>query len=99
MAAGRKKQIGFSKLALFVGLAALCVYLVITLVSAQVEIVAKRRELDGLSKQINTQNAQISELQRTIETDDENSYYERLAREKLNYARPDERVFVDMSGN
>lgn len=99
MATGRKKQIGFSRLAVFAGLAVVCVYLVITLVSAQVEIVAKRRELDSLTKQISTQNAQISELQRTIETDDENSYYERLAREKLNYARPDERVFVDMSGN
>ena len=95
----RAKRIPFSSLAVRLGLCLTCVYLAVTLISSQVEIVAKRRQLENLSQQIQTQTAENTEVQRMLEADDEAKYYERVARDKLGYARPDERVFVDMSGN
>ena len=73
-------------------------YLAGALITTQVEIVAKRQQLENITQQVNAQTAENMELQRTLESDDENAYIERVAREKLGYALPDERVFVDMSG-
>ncbi|MEF9969474.1 MAG: septum formation initiator family protein [Ruthenibacterium sp.] len=95
----RKKRISFSALALRFGLVFVCGYLAVTLVSTQVEIVTKRRALENINAQVAAQTAQNTELQRMLETGDEAQYYERVARDKLGYARPDEHVFVDMSGN
>lgn len=97
--ADRKKRTPFSAFALRFFLVFACGYLAVTLVSTQVEIVTKRRELENINTQVATQTAQNTELQRMLDTDDEAKYYERVARDKLGYARPDEHVFVDMSGN
>lgn len=95
----RKKRTTLSALALRLFLVVACGYLAVTLVSTQVEIVSKRRALENIEMQVTKQTAQNTELQRMLETDDEAQYYERVARDKLGYARPDEHVFVDMSGN
>ena len=62
---------------------------------AQMEIAAKRQQLENVTQQVEAQQAQNEELQRTTQADDEASYMERVARDKLGYARPDERVFID----
>lgn len=59
------------------------------------EIAAKRQQLENVTQQVEAQQAQNEELQRTTQADDEASYMERVARDKLGYARPDERVFID----
>ena len=94
----RKKKIRISALALRLGLVCVILYLVVSLVSIQVELVAKRQQLDSITKQVEQQTAANLELQRTLDTDDEDAYMERVARDKLGYALPDERIFVDMSG-
>ncbi len=81
--------------ALKLGLLGLCVYLAVSFVCAQMEIAAKRQQLENVTQQVETQQAQNEEMQRTVEVDDEASYMERVARDKLGYARPDERVFID----
>ena len=69
-----------------------------SLISVQMEIIAKRQQLENVDQQVLTQQAENEELQRTLDTDDEAAYMERLARTKLGYALPNERVFIDMSG-
>lgn len=94
----KRKKMRFTALALRVGLVCVALYLVAMLVSTQVEIVAKRQQLNDATQRVETQQAQNMELQRTLDTDNEEAYIERVAREKLGYALPDERVFIDMSG-
>ncbi len=96
-AAGKRKM-SLSAVALRVGLAGLLLYLVVSLVYVQIDIVSKRQQLDNLTQQVAVQQAQNQELQRTLDVDDEAAYMERVAREKLGYAKPDERLYVDMSG-
>ncbi len=96
-AAGKRKM-AQSAVALRVWLAGLLLYLVVSLVYVQIDIVSKRQQLDNLTQQVAVQQAQNQELQRTLDVDDEAAYMERVAREKLGYAKPDERLYVDMSG-
>ena len=91
----RKQRRSFSGLAIKLGLLFLCVYLAVSFVCAQMEIAAQRQQLENVTQQVEAQQAQNEELQRTTQADDEASDMERVAREKLGYARPDERVFID----
>ena len=74
------------------------VYLVVQLVLNQITISAKRQQLAELREQLDTQQAQNAELARVLESDNELELIERVARDSLGYAKPNERVFVDMSG-
>lgn len=96
--ARRKKKISFSKLMLGIGLVAVSVSLGVTLVSTQVELVAKRQQLESITMQANAQIAANTEMQRTLDNGNEDGTIERFARDKLGYALPGERVYVDMSG-
>ena len=94
----KKKKNGFSAWAIRLGLVFVCVYLGVSLISVQMEIIAKRQQLENVNQQVSTQQAENEEMRRTLGTDDEAAYMERLARSKLEYALPNERVFIDMSG-
>lgn len=96
--ARQEKKHRLSTLALCIGFAVLGVYLVLSLISTQVEIVAKRQQLANVQALVDEQQAQNTELQRTMEAEDEEAYIERIAREKLGYVSPEEQVYVDMSG-
>lgn len=73
-------------------------YLVISLVVSQVEVTVKKQQLASLEQQAVQQQSQNTELQRLMNAGDGTEYIERVARDRLNYASPDERVFIDMSG-
>lgn len=94
----RKKKIRFSKLMLGIGLVAVSLSLGVTLVSTQVELVAKRQQLDSITAQVDAQKADNTEMQRTLDNGNEDGTIERFARDKLGYALPGERIYVDMSG-
>ena len=98
MVVNRHKKRNFVALALRAGLVAVLVYLTIMLIATQVDIVAKRQQLEHITQQTTLQAANNLELRRTLESGNEDAYIERVAREKLGYALPDERVFIDMSG-
>ncbi len=66
-------------------------------VSDLVMIAAKQQELVGVQKQLEQQVAGNAELQRILDGDDA-EIQERVARDTYDYAAPNERVFVDMSG-
>lgn len=93
-----KNKQKFPALALRLGLAGLVIYLLVSLVYVQMDIVSKTQQLENLTSQVSSQQAANQELQRTLDVDDEADYLERVAREKLGYARPGERLYVDMSG-
>lgn len=84
----------FAKLGIF----ALIAYLAVTLVVSQVDIMVKRQQLDTVNESIFRQEQENTELQRLIASGDETAYIERIAHDKLGYAAPGERVFIDISG-
>lgn len=75
---------------------------VVLLFSWQVRIEEKRVELAALQTEIETQNERNEEIRRTVDSleNDEgrSEYAEQRAREDLDYAKPGERIFVDVGG-
>lgn len=81
-----------------VALMALGGYLVLALIVNQVEISAKQQELAAARAQLESRLAQNEELSRVLESGDELELIERVARDSLGYARPNERVFIEVGG-
>lgn len=81
------------KIALFVFI----VYIVGLLINVQAQIRDKRAAYNAVQEQIASEKANNERLLSVMETDDE-EYIERIARERLGYAKPGDRVFVDISG-
>lgn len=98
MAKQKNKTMGFSGLLLRAGVLLLGGYLVVSMVLNQVEIRTKRQQLQTVEQQLEIQQAQNEELQRILESGSDQELIERVARDKLGYAKPNERVFVDATG-
>lgn len=75
------------------------VYIAFTLISMQLDVAAKRRELATLTASVEQQKLENSETQRLLENGDDRAYIEYMAHEKLGYAYPDEKIFIDRSGS
>ena len=75
---------------------ALCGYLLFLLIQYQVSIASKQQELQSLQDQLTAQETTNAELSSTLDQGD-SAIIERYAREQ-GYVRPNERVFVDISG-
>lgn len=88
----------FSGFLFKLAVAGAAVYLVVSFVGGQLKVAEKQRELEEVNARLELQQEKNEELQRLMESDDEDAYVERVAREKLGYARPRERVFVDLTG-
>ena len=95
----RKKQRGslLLKLAIF----AFAAYIVFALVNQQVQINEKSQELADLQEQVETQKIKNEDMKHALNADEEETkeYIERVAREDLDYAKPGERVFVNIAGD
>ena len=70
-------------------------YVVVSLVSLQMEIADRRSTLASITEQAETQRLANKEIERQIALGDDKDY---LAREKLDMGRADERVFRDAAG-
>ena len=66
-------------------------------ISNQVTISSKRAELETLNEQIAQQQTENQEMQRILSGDAE-QISEWVARDSYNYAAPNERIFVDVTG-
>ena len=73
-----------------------CGYLFFLLIQYQVSIASKQQELQSLQDQLTAQETTNAELSSTLDQGD-SAIIERYAREQ-GYVRPNERVFVDISG-
>lgn len=81
--------------------AVLCfaVFILVSLIGQQLQISEKREQLQMLQEQLNTQNIRNEEIQNSLENGgDLAEYAQRKARSELDYAKPGERVFVDVGG-
>ncbi|MGN0520824.1 MAG: septum formation initiator family protein [Candidatus Fimenecus sp.] len=72
-------------------------YFVISFISAQLEIREKEKEAAQIQAQIVAQQAENERLQAVVDGGDEKEYIERVAREKLGYVMPDEKVYYDIT--
>ncbi len=82
--------------------AVLCfaVFILVSLIGQQLQISEKREELQTLQEQLDTQNTRNEEIKNSLENSgDLAEYAERRARSELDYAKPGERVFVDVGGS
>ncbi|MCR2025688.1 septum formation initiator family protein [Anaerotruncus colihominis] len=73
-------------------------YAVVSLVSLQMEIAGRRSTLTSITEQAETQRLANKEIERQIALGDDKGYLARIAREKLDMGRADERVFRDAAG-
>ncbi len=92
----RKKRRSFLSKIAVIGIAS---YAVIVLVGQQLEITKKQNELADIEQKIQTQQDINKDLDRVLSMGDDKTYIESIAREKLGYAYPDERFYVDVAGN
>ena len=97
MAKRQKRPPVLPKVLVQAGLVLVGGYLVAGLVFNQVQISSKRQELEAVQAQLESQQ-QNDELSRVLESGTDLEIIERVARDKLGYAKPNERVFVDVTG-
>ncbi len=65
----------------------------------QIQIVAKNNELEKIREQMKTQTVKNEEIQHSLDTEqDKAEYAERTARDEYNYAKPDEKVYINVGG-
>ena len=80
---------------------AFLVYFSYTIISQSVELNSKREQLADINHQIEIKEIEI-EYQNEVKNysdDDLSEYIENIAREKLDYVKNGERVFVNISGD
>ncbi len=72
------------------------VYLTINLISAQFELMTKKQELENIQAQKSRLELEVADTQSLLEEDRDEIYIERIARERLGYANPGEKVYIDI---
>ncbi|MBQ1250408.1 MAG: septum formation initiator family protein [Clostridia bacterium] len=76
---------------------AFAVYAAFTLVSLQLQIHEKEKKMAMLQAAIDQQELENRQIQDVLDSADDTEYIAEIAREKLGYVAPGERVFVDIS--
>ena len=74
----------------------LIIYLSGSLVSAQFELMTKKREYENVYAQQTKLRLEVEDTRSLLQEGADRVYIERIAREKLGYAYPGERIFVDI---
>ncbi len=72
-------------------------YFVISLISLQIEIRDKAKEVEDAKTQYEEIQLENEELESFLADGDESAYIERIARDVLGYVLPGERVYYDIS--
>ncbi|MFZ2537802.1 MAG: septum formation initiator family protein [Oscillospiraceae bacterium] len=78
-----------------VALTVFFIYVVASFAVMQVDISKRRTSLDAMQTEINEQQYLNKEIQSILDSGTDSEYIMRIAREKLGFVYPDERVFVD----
>lgn len=74
----------------------LCILFAVYFVKTRLDVAEMRQRIVAMEEQVELQRLKNRDAQLALREDD--GTMERAAREKLDYAHPDERVFVDISG-
>ena len=86
------KKIRLRSFAIFL----LIVYLAGSFISAQFELMTKKREYENVLSQQNKLQLEVDDTKSLLAEGADRVYIERVAREKLGYAYPGERIFIDI---
>lgn len=89
-----KKLFSIKSITFFVAIT----YLSVNLISAQFELMTKKQELSALQQQQQRLVLENQDAQRLLDSEDETAYVERIARDRLGYANPNEKVYIDIQG-
>ena len=73
-------------------------YFIFSIFSTRIDIANKKAEYEALKEKTDALEITNEEYKTLLETCGTDSYIERIAREKLDYVYPNERVYVDRSG-
>ena len=76
-----------------------CVYLIIPIFDLYSQLRENKTQLDALNAESIRLEMEVDELNVLMELGSEREIIEKAARERLNYAYPNEQIFVDISGN
>ncbi len=74
-------------------------YAAVLLIDLQVSLASRKEELVGLQEKFEVRRIANKELERQLQQGMDMEYIERIAREKLDYVAPDEKVYIDYSGS
>ena len=96
----KKEQVKTNPFSINALLKIACIFLTLLLavyfVKTKLDIAKMQEQLVSMEQQVEQQRLENKDAELSLREDDETM--ERTAREKLDYAHPDERVFVDISG-
>lgn len=98
----RKKQGRSNALASIIAVPVFIVLIgacVVSIIGDKVELSEKQQELEVLKAQAEALEAENASYESILNEDDERTYMERIAMEKLGYAYPDECRFYDTTRN
>ncbi len=93
---GKKKyKIPFVKLGLLVG----AIFAAFTIIDQELDINEKTVQLKQAETKLHEKNLLNEEMEWMVQHSDSKTNYERIARSELGLVRPDERVFIFISGD
>ena len=89
------------KIFLYIAAAAAVVYIGITTISQQIQISQKEAQLSEIQQQLSVQNLRNDELKDALDAglNASSDYIKRIARQSLDFAKPGERIFVNIAGD
>lgn len=82
---------------LTLGLVLLVGYFVITIIGLQLSIKERKGVLEQMQSAYEQQLEQNDRLQAIVDSEDKSDYIEQIAREKLGFVMPGEKVFYDVT--
>ena len=82
----------------YIAIVCAVVYLSVSLISAQFDLMTKKQQLTILNQQQERIQLETQDIERMLEYESQEDYVERIARQRLGYANPDEKVFKDIQG-
>lgn len=91
----KAKKVKILKFALF----AFFVYFCVSFIFMQVDIANRRESLAVAQKELKDQQYLNKEIESILDLGNTDEYIMRIAREKLGFVFPDERVFIDVNGS
>ena len=96
-----KKPHGFVKTLVYIAGTILVGFIVFSVISTNMQINEDKQKYEELVQQIDAVNEENASIQRYLEAGaNMDEYIEEIARDKLNFANPDERVYyIVPSGN
>lgn len=90
----KEQKLSFVLLVVFLFFAG---YLAISFVSVRMNINQREKQIVELKSQLEQQQAENSQLQAVIDGGDQEEYIERIARDKLGYVLPGEKVYYNVT--